>query len=138
MKLFLDTGAFVARLDKKDAHNKKAVATFEAIMSGELKYQRLYTSNYILNEAVTHVLYRTKIHQNAVKILDLITASKYIEMLWVTEEIQSEAIELFRKYNDQLISITDCTSAVLMEKNGIDSIFTFDTDFEILNFRVIP
>ena len=59
-------------------------------------------------------------------------------MLWVTESVQNEAISLFRKYTDQLLSITDCTSAILMNDYNIDPIFTFDGDFEVFGFETIP
>ena len=72
------------------------------------KYNKLYTSNYVLDESVTHVLYRTKRHDYALRMLDLITNSRYITMLWVTEDVQNKAIFLFRKYTDKMLSITDC------------------------------
>jgi len=87
---------------------------------------------------VTHILYRRKRHDHALRMLDLITNSQYITMLWVTESVQSEAISLFRKYTDQLLSITDCTSAILMTDYNIGAIFTFDGDFEVLGFETIP
>ena len=138
MKLFIDASAFIARLDKKDAHHDAAIEVFSAIVRGAYKYNRLYTSNYVLDESVTHILYRRKRHDHALRMLDLITNSQYITMLWVTESVQSEAISLFRKYPDQLLSITDCTSAILMTDYNIDAIFTFDGDFEVLGFETIP
>jgi len=138
LKLFIDASAFIARLDKKDVHPDAAIEVFSAIVRGAYRYNRLYTSNYVLDESVTHMLYRRKRHDHARRMLDLITNSQYITMLWVTESVQSEAISLFRKYTDQLLSITDCTSAILMNDYNIDSIFTFDGDFEVLGFETIP
>ncbi len=138
MKLFIDASAFIARLDKKDVHHDAAIEVFSAIARGVYRYNRLYTSNYVLDESVTHILYRRKRHDHALRMLDLITNSQYITMLWVTESVQSEAISLFRKYTDQLLSITDCTSAILMNDYNIDAIFTFDGDFEVLGFETIP
>jgi len=70
--------------------------------------------------------------------LDLIPNTQHITILWVTESVQNEAIYIFRKYTDQLLSITDCTSAILMNDYNIDSIFTFDGDFEVFGFETIP
>lgn len=138
MKLFIDTSAFVARLDKKDACHGAAIDVFGAIARGVYKYNRLYTSNYVLDESVTHILYRRKRHDHALQMLDLITNSRYITMLWVTDDAQNRAISLFRKYTDKILSMTDCTSAVLMNDYGIDTIFTFDSDFRALGFKTIP
>ena len=87
---------------------------------------------------MTHVLYRTKRHDHALRMLDLITNSRYITMLWVTEDVQNKAIFLFRKYTDKMLSITDCTSAVLMNEYSIGTIFTFDNDFKVLGLKTIP
>ena len=138
MKLFIDTSAFVARLDKRDTRHSDAIEIFDAIARGMYKYNKLYTSNYVLDESVTHVLYRTKRHDHALRMLDLITNSRYINMLWVTEDVQNKAIFLFRKYTDKMLSITDCTSAVLMNEYNIDTIFTFDNDFKVLGLKTIP
>jgi predicted nucleic acid-binding protein len=59
-------------------------------------------------------------------------------MLRVTEDVQNRAIFLFRKYTDKILSITDCTSAVLMNDYRIDTIFTFDSDFKVLGLKTIP
>ena len=81
---------------------------------------------------------RRKGHDHALQMLDLIVDSRYITMLWVTNDVQNRAIFLFRKYTDQILSMTDCTSAVLMDNYGIDTIFTFDSDFKTLGFKTIP
>jgi predicted nucleic acid-binding protein len=125
-------------LDKRDACHGDAIEIFDAIARGMYKYNRLYTSNYVLDESVTHVLYRTKRHDHALRMLDLITNSRYINMLWVTEDVQNRAIFLFRRYTDKILSITDCTSAVLMNDYRIDTIFTFDSDFKVLGLKTIP
>ncbi|RLG20663.1 VapC toxin family PIN domain ribonuclease [Methanosarcinales archaeon] len=138
MKLFIDTSAFVARLDKKDACHDAAIEVFTAIARGIYKYNKLYTSNYVLDESVTHILYRRKRHDHAIQMLDLIVNSRYITMLWVTDDVQNRAILLFRKYTDQILSMTDCTSAVLMNEYGMDTIFTFDGDFNAIGFKIIP
>lgn len=87
---------------------------------------------------MTHVLYRRKRHDRALQMLDLIVDSRYITMLWVTNDIQNRAIFLFRKYTDQIFYMTGCTSAVLMKDYGIDTIFTFDSDFKALGLKTIP
>ncbi len=138
MKLFLDSSAFIARFDKRDQYHEKSRYVLEEIMKGTLPYKTMFTSNYILDEAVTFTLLRTKNHSMAIKVLEGIIESEYIKPLWVTEDIQEKAIQLFKKYSDRMIAITDCTTTVLMKENGIEAIFTFDTDFRGLGFEVIP
>lgn len=138
MKLFFDAGAFIARFDRRDQYHSAALSVLESISKGELPYKKFYTSNYVLQEAVTFVLYETKNHSKALQLLDFITKSEYITILWVDEKIQEKANQLFRKYSDQMISLTDCTSVALMNENGINAIFTFDRHFSAPGFKMLP
>jgi hypothetical protein len=138
LKLFFDTGAFIARFDKKDQYHNAALSILKSISKGELPYKKFYTSNYVLQEAVTFVLYETGNHSKALELLDYLTKSEYIKVLWVDERVQEKANRLFRKYSDQMISLTDCASAALMKENGIDTIFAFDDHFKTLGFKVVP
>lgn len=47
-------------------------------------------------------------------------------------------IYIFEKYSDLEISFTDCISFVLINKNKINSVFSFDKHFSILGFNVFP
>jgi predicted nucleic acid-binding protein len=138
LRLFFDTGGFIARFDRRDQYHDSALSLLRAISKGKLPYKRFYTSNYVLQEAVTFVLYETKNHSLARELLDFITKSEYIKILWVDEEVQERANKLFKKYSDQIISMTDYTSAVLMKEHGIEAIFTFDDHFNTLGFQVLP
>jgi len=112
--------------------------TLQRIKDRELPFYRIYTSNYIIDEAVTHVLYDTGRHDLAVKVLDLIEKSRAVEVLWVSPEIEGKARDVFRKYVDQIFSFTDCTSFVLMETYSINTAFTFDSNFKTYGFNMIP
>lgn len=138
MKLFIDTGPFAARVNEKDPYYEVTMKILQRIKNRELAFTRLYTSNYVIDEAVTHVLYDTGRHDLAVKVLDLIEKSRVIEVLWVIPEIEEKAREVFRKYKDQMFSLTDCTSFVLMETHGVNTAFTFDSNFKKYGFNVIP
>ena len=53
MRPFVDTGPFIALYSKTGAHHADSVETFRKIDRGETPYRKLYTSDYILDEAVT-------------------------------------------------------------------------------------
>ena len=52
----------------------------------------------------------------------------------VTDGIQEEALNLFRKIEDKDLSFIDCTSFTLMKKEGIRKALTFDAHFEQIGF----
>ena len=43
MRLFLDTGPFIARYSRVDIHHLDSVETFKKIGRGETPYRKLYT-----------------------------------------------------------------------------------------------
>jgi uncharacterized protein len=137
-KLFIDSGPIIARVNDKDPDHESVKEVLQNIKDKQLDYGFLYTSNYIIDEAVTHVLYSTKRHDMAIKVLDLVESSGIIRVLWIDPNLETRARAIFRKHDDQDFSFTDCTSFAVMEQNEITDAFTFDGHFKTMNFNVIP
>lgn len=137
MKLFLDSGAFIARALVKDQHHASAVDTFRKISKGELPYRLHYTSNYVVDETVTFLLYQRG-PRPAVETLQRIRSSPSLRVLHVSEGVEEEADEVFRRYASSRVSYTDCTTKVLMRRESIDTAFSFDRDLEVLGVQRIP
>lgn len=133
MRLFIDSGAFIARHSKNDTNHDKAITLFRQILEGKLPVTRMYTSDFVVGEAVTVSMVRAS-HNHAIALGDAILNSKSIELLRVDEETFKEAWKIFKKY-DQGFSFTDCTSFALMMKNNINHVFSFDKHFDVLGFR---
>lgn len=138
MRLFLDTGAFVAKHSSSDRNHANAEETFQRILDGSLPVTRMYTSDYVVAEAITVALARTRQHRCAVELGEAIMSSKAIEILKVDEAIFLEAWEIFKKHRDKYFSFVDCTSFALMKKKGIRHAFAFDAHFKVAGFETIP
>ena len=136
--VFLDSGPIIARVNDKDPDHRLVLETLEEIKEGKRDVIALYTTNYIIDEAVTHLLYSTGRHDIACKVLDLVEMSDVIKVLWIDQGIEKRAREIFRQYEDQVFSFTDCTSFAVMEQQEIKQAFTFDTHFKTMSFQVIP
>jgi predicted nucleic acid-binding protein len=63
--------------------------------------------------------------------------SPALEILFSSKEDEIAAIGIFRKYSGQKVSFTDCISFVLMRRQGITRVFSFDRHFEHAGFRTI-
>ena len=135
MRLFIDTGPVTARYSKADVHHTDAVESFNNIGRGETHYQKLYTSDYVLDEAVTLCRRRTRSHKVSVELGEAILSSKSIVLLKVDGEVLEEAWEFYKNRSEIALSLTDCTTAVLAGKHGITDIFTYDADFQSLGFH---
>lgn len=61
-----------------------------------------------------------------------------MRILYVSQDLDANIDREFARYRDAKISYTDCSSKVLMEINGIETIFSFDRDFETMGLARIP
>ena len=136
--LFIDTGAFFARFNNRDAHHESATAVFSAISNGDLAYRSLYTSGYVLSELATLMERKTGNHADAVEALNRAN-SPSVKVLHPNAEIFADTCREFERFYDQEITFVDHTSAVLARKIGTEYIFAYDkTDFRTLGLTVVP
>ncbi len=134
MAVFVDTGIFVALHNADDEFHSKSNALVKQALKGE--FGRIFTSDYVIDEAITTALVRTKRHDLAEDLGNFIIASPRIGKIWIDEESFSKAWEKFRVLKDRPLSFTDCTSIALMEMKGIKHIMSFDGDFDGLVSRI--
>jgi hypothetical protein len=131
--IFIDSNVFIAYVNKSDENHDKADELLEDIMKN--KYGMPFTSDYIFNETVTTVLYRTGNVIRAVDVRDLILGNEekeipsFITMVFITEDVLSNAWKLFLKYSTKKLSFTDCASIEVIKSRGIEYIASFDKDF---------
>lgn len=135
--LFVDTGAFYARLDEDDRHHEEAVETFEALRRGDLPYRPMYTSLAVLSELATLALYKLG-HATAVRGLTAVHGSDSFNLLVVDEPTFESATQQFERFDDQEISFVDHTSNVLAGEHDIEHVFGFDEDLRTLGLTRVP
>jgi len=137
MSVFIDTGGWIAIAVKKDRHHEVAGDYYTQLLH---RNEKLFTSDYVLDETVTRIRYDSD-HSKAVAFLDLIHQAEdrnKIKVLKVDETVWNEAERIFRQYEDQVFSFTDCTSFVLAQIIEADEIFGFDKHFSMFGFNVRP
>lgn len=137
MPLFIDTGAFYARMDEDDDHHARANAVFDGIKAGDLPYRPLYTTGYVLAELVTLALARAD-YALAAAALRRVRASESVTVVHPDEPAFGAACDEFYR-NEQDISLVDHVTAVLADERDVEHVFTFDPDdFRTLGFTVVP
>ena len=135
--VFVDTGGWIAVAVASDAFHDAAASYYADLLSRRVP---LFTSNYVLDETVTRIRYDGG-HALACQFCDLYEEAEkrgLITTLWVDEDVARQAQRILRKYSDQKLSFTDCTSFVLMKNHGIGESFSFDTHFEMFGFLRSP
>lgn len=137
IKLFIDTGAFVALHNADDKNHSITKKIFEDI-ANQRTYSKLITSDYIIDEAITTCRVRTKRHDLSVELGEAILKSESILILKINDQIFIAAWNLYKKYKDLDLSFTDCTNVILMRLYEITQIFSFDAQFDTFKFLRIP
>ena len=133
MKIFVDTGAWLALHDKHDQFHKQAI---EAKTRIEKEKIELITSDFIFDESLTFIRYRVS-HDAAVLFGSSLFHSSIVTMVSIDRDLLHLAFELFRKYQDQDFSLTDCISFILMKRLKLTTCFTFDSHFSQMGFTLL-
>lgn len=128
MKVFIDTSAFVALLVDKETDHKIVAKKYHDYRQ---KRAILFTSDYILDELFTRLLYfkQIDIKKYIQKLQESISKGE-ITVLRVDEALFEKALDMFLKFSDHKVSFTDATTYVLYKDFALDEIFTLDDDFK--------
>ena len=130
----MDTGIFLALYDADDRYHERSKQLIKNSLKGH--FGRMFTSDYILDEAITTTFVRTKQHAVAVKLGKYVIESPRVTKLVVDQETFHISWRKFQTLDDKNLSFTDCTSIVLSEKHGIKQIMSFDSGFDGLIKRI--
>lgn len=127
MKVFIDTSAFVALLvEKEEFHNQVA----KKYLDYRNERAILFTSDYILDELFTRLLYYKVDLKKHIQTLQDVIAVGEITVFRVDEALFEKSFDIFLKFSDHNLSFTDATSYVLYKDFALDEIFTLDRDFK--------
>ena len=135
--VFVDTGAWIGLAVSRDQSHPAAAA-----FAAELARKRLplVTTNYVFLEAYTRIRYDDG-HAKAMTFDALIremVRRRQLTIVWITPRHHELAMEAFRKYADQELSIVDCASLDVAKAKKIREVFGFDNDFAKLGFILRP
>jgi uncharacterized protein len=131
--IFVDTSAWVALKHKGDSLCQQATITNRSLLTSGVRY---VTSNFVLDETYTLLRLRAG-HHIAVELGEEISKSHLITVLRISETLENEAWQIFKRYNDKEWSFTDCTSFALMRQQQIAESFTNDHHFEQFGYQIL-
>ena len=130
MKIFLDTGAFLALADEDDRYHSAAKPIYTELIQSKAQ---LFTSNFVLSE--TYTLIRSKVsHPAAIEFMRHLDQTG-IKALRVGETIEQTAKTIFMRYDDKDFSFVDCASFALIDHHRLDHAFAFDGHFRQYRFK---
>ena len=123
MKVFVDTSALYAMLDKDDLnHNAAKQGWLELLDNGH----DLVTTNYVLVECCA--LSQRRLGMQAARAIEE-SAIPVLRIHWVEERLHAMAMAAFLAAASRKLSLVDCISFVTMRNLGIGTAFAYDGHF---------
>ncbi len=132
-KVFVDTSAWLALVNKSDAAHQKAKKVRDALLKDQIQF---VVTNYVMVE-IANALCRIPHRETAVKLINFIEMTENIQIVEIDKEIYKEAWRVYSTYLDKEWSLTDCTSFEVMRARRITEAFTTDKHFEQAGFDVL-
>lgn len=131
MRIFIDTSAFYALLDRDDENHRKAKNAWALLLRNE---NVLLTSNYVLVETFALIQHRLSIEavrglQN--NILPLVNVE------FVSAELHRSAVSAILSASRRNLSLVDCVNFEMMRTLEIRSVLAFDPHFKEQGFHVL-
>ena len=133
-RYFVDASFWIALFDRSDAAHDAVTAFWQDLARQPV---RLTTSDYVLDEAYTFLRRHVSL-EAAVDLHDVVQASRLLQVVEVNAVVRTAAWETLVKYDDKVLSFTDCTSFVLMWRMGLREALTLDGHFIQVGFVQLP
>jgi len=128
----VDTAAFYALVDDCDPNHARATATFDRLQAAD---EPLLTHEYVVVEATALIQRRLGLGALRRFVDDLLPV---VEIAWVDETLHVEAREALLAAGRRNVSLVDWASFLVMRRHGVRRAFTFDPDFGVEGFEVLP
>lgn len=139
MTVLVDTGVLYADHDTDATRHDSARNAVDAVYDGQFGLP--HVSDYVYDEVVTLTLKRGSFgpaKRLGERVRGAGSYPQVYEMLRVSRAVFMDAITLFEQYDDQQLSFTDATTIALYERHAIDTVLSFDDDFDGLLDRTDP
>jgi len=132
MKVFLDTSAIFAILDRDDANYPKARRLWADILDSE--DNTLVTTNYVIVESFALMQHRLGLEAVRGFHDDMLPL---INIEWIDADTHRAGVSAFLSASRRRLSLVDCVSFEVMRASGIKTVFAFDPHFSEQGFRGI-
>ncbi len=127
---FIDTSFLLAMVLEPDAHHERALTWRKRVQPPFL------TTDYVLIEFLD-ALVQIRFRPRAVRTVESLQSDRNVRIVPADAALFAEALRLFKTYDDKTWSLTDCSSFVVMRREGITDALTSDHDFEQAGFRAL-
>jgi uncharacterized protein len=132
VRLFVDSGAWIALVSARDQHHAEADSMFRAAAARKI---RMVTTNLVLAEVHRLLLHRAGIRP-AASVLDRFEASPLLTIVFAGGEHHRAARAWMARMANQPVSYTDAVSFAVMDASRCSAAMSFDHDFMLAGFSL--
>ena len=129
-RVFVDTAAWLALLNTRDALHPSAQAVFAQLRAAKTQF---VTSEFVFLE-LANALSAPAFRRKTAAFVDGLRLSAAVEIAAPDTVLLAAGWDLYRARPDKEWSLTDCVSFVIMQQAAITIAFTADHHFEQAGF----
>lgn len=129
--IFLDTAYVYALVNTRDQWHNAALSWEEKL---EIERPEITTTELILIE-IADGLASIRFRTHASRIIEALQSSPYVEVVALSSQLLSQALDLYRQRPDKEWGLTDCVSFVVMRERGLVYSLTVDVHFQQAGFH---
>ncbi len=131
---FLDTGYIIALEAEDDQYHQEARQPWKDLIKQSPDF---VTTSYVFDEVVTFFNGRGR-HAKAVEVGHRLLESPRVRLIQVDLHLFDQGWRYLQGRPDKKLSLTDCISFVVMEREGLHDALCFVGHFEQAGFRRLP
>jgi predicted nucleic acid-binding protein len=122
-KVFIDTSAFYALMDRSDSYHQSASRLWTHFLD---KGYELKTSNYVAVETLALMQNRLGFEAADLWSRDVLGI---VGTIWIDEVLHNLAFEIWLSLGRRKLSLVDCASFVVMRHDKVEKFLGFDKHF---------
>jgi predicted nucleic acid-binding protein len=131
-KIYVDSSAFYALLDRADTYHQPARTAWPALLQDDVA---MVTTNYVVSETMTVLQFRIGFEAADLWRRDILGV---LDMYWVDKVLHRQACDLWMNLGRRRYSLVDCVSFVAMRQNRIEKAFAFKTNYLAQGIELFP
>jgi uncharacterized protein len=130
--MLADTGGLLAIHARPDQHHARAAAFLR-----KNREARFVLTDLILAELVTRLRPRIGAVEAVAAGRSYLVSDRY-QVLFVDAPLLTSGFARMEQFADKRLSLTDCVSLEVMDRLGLTTAFTFDSDFRDCGYTMVP
>ncbi len=131
--VFVDTSAFIAIGNKRDAFHLKAVELRQTLKNTGRKF---VTTSAVLLE-FGNAFSKIRLKPTAVKMIEAVIRSEKWNCVGLNDGLMDKGFDLYKRMSDKEWGLADCASIIVAHHMEINEIFTTDHHFEQAGFSIL-